>query len=228
MLMEKFKPAIGFIIYFFLAIACSSKEQELEAKMILANDLVTSGQFEKALQVADEILAIDSTLLNAKLFKGVLLTKMEKYKEGVMLLEEVIKTDADNLHANFYLGLAYLSLEQYKTSCDFFTKALNTKKSGDFLFDMKSPDPSSQATEIRFVEILYWRGVASYYNDFTSQSIRDFNTCISHGYNTANSYLYQGYNYLKLNDMKNACTCFNNAVAEGNADALPFKRKYCE
>jgi len=139
------------------------------------------------------------------------------------LLERVVNSDTNNTHAYFNLGLANLFLEDYKKSIAFFSKALRTKESGGFLLDKKY----GQENEIPFIEIVYWRGIASYYNDSIEQSISDFNTCINLNFKTGDSYLYQGYNFVKRNDLKNACICFGEALRHGNNDAAPFKQKYC-
>lgn len=203
------------------------KEQKVKKLFKEAKECELRQNVDSAVFILNQILENDSNSLDAHLYKGALLIKIEKYYDALAELDRVLKQDSLNTMAYFYEGKANFYLDNYNVSISAFDQAIHTKESMGLILDRNANNGMVANYDVKYAEIIYWRGYAYYHSRQYQRAINDFDECIRMNYNKGECYLYMGFSYAGVNDFRKACHYINASAKEGNADALEFYNKYC-
>lgn len=134
----------------------SNKADDLKDK---ADALFDAEEYEEALKVLEEVLAIYPEHSSANYNKGLCLIRMKKYKEALPCFDIVISQNANDAGANFQIGVCYEYLTQLDQAINYFNKTI-------------SLDP-------RLVRSYYERACCFFDQKKYNESIADYKQCIA-------------------------------------------------
>ena len=107
------------IVFIFFAIYSTSSsiaysiEFNEESNLIeRANDYLSEGEIEHALQIYDEILKSNQTNISALNYKGLAFASMGNYEEAIKTYNKVLTIDPNDVDAKYNKNIALLSLNQ--------------------------------------------------------------------------------------------------------------------
>jgi len=90
----------------------------------LAQHFFDRGKPEKALEYADEALAMDSRSIPGLNIRGVILSRIGRHVEAATNFEKVLSLQSDNVASAFNLAATYISLERLGEAKDILEKLL--------------------------------------------------------------------------------------------------------
>jgi YVTN family beta-propeller protein len=93
-----------------------------------AENLLKSGDYEKALKMVEQILTIESNNTYGLYLKALALFNLKRYKESIPVFEKYIELDPNNVKALSYLGQSYYFYEQYDKAINFLDKVIDIKQ----------------------------------------------------------------------------------------------------
>lgn len=92
-----------------------------------------TGDWNKALEKAEELLTKDSSNIKALLLKAEALLNLEKFNDARDCYLEAIKTESDNLESLLGLAISYAQLEDYDKALSYTEKMLSRGKKKAFV-----------------------------------------------------------------------------------------------
>ncbi|HET9806815.1 MAG TPA: tetratricopeptide repeat protein [Nitrososphaeraceae archaeon] len=114
-----------FAIYFISPSITYSIDYKEEANMLQrANDYLSEGEVESALQIYDEILKLNQTNVSALNHKGLAFESIGNYEEAIKMYNKVLAIDPSDLLALNNKGVALYNLGNYEEAIKMYNKVL--------------------------------------------------------------------------------------------------------
>jgi tetratricopeptide (TPR) repeat protein len=114
-----------FAIYFTSSPITYSIDFNEESNLIeRANDYLSEGEVEYALQIYDEILKSNQTNISALNYKGLAFASMGNYEEAIKMYNKVLTIDPNDLLALNNKGVALYNLGNYEEAIKMYNKIL--------------------------------------------------------------------------------------------------------
>jgi tetratricopeptide (TPR) repeat protein len=113
-----------YAIYFTSSIAYSIDFNEESNLIEQANDYLSEGEIEHALQIYDDILKSNQTNISALNYKGLALASMGNYEEAIKMYDKVLTIDPDDLLALNNKGVALYNSGNYEEAIKMYNKIL--------------------------------------------------------------------------------------------------------
>lgn len=154
-----------------------------------------------------------------------------KYKEAIEVYAQIIKRNPKLEDAFLNRGICYLNDSNYTMAHDQFQRLLNKRTRGNYIYRENNEFfyGSEVAKHEVSTEMLYYHlGIAKYYLDSLSSSYPCFQYAIDHNYDPANSMLWQGLIWTRVDSLGKACSLFGKARFLGDPEAKRFIEEYCD
>ena len=115
-LLEKIKMELMKIIV--------SNPDDMDTRTILGEFYYDTSDFNKALKLFNEVLEIDSTNVDALVYKGLILVEKEEYEKAIQIYKKALEIDSEDDIVWDNLGLAYEYNGQLPKAIDAYEKAI--------------------------------------------------------------------------------------------------------
>ena len=116
---------LSFAIYFISPSITYEIDYNEEAKLLeRANDYLSEGEVEYALQIYDEILKLNQTNISALNYKGLALASLGNYEEAIKMYNKVLTIDPNDLLALNNKGVALYNIGNYEEAIKMYNKVL--------------------------------------------------------------------------------------------------------
>ncbi len=208
------------------------KEMKYNTKISLAMKMQAEGKYKDALVAANEALAIDSDKVSAYIIRGEVDNQIGNYVSAQQDLSKAIEIEPSNKLALYQKGLACALQEKYDLAIVFYNKVIDGDDTLTFEFDKSNPlyhDDHKDENKIDPTVVRYCRGYAYYMLKDDIHAMREFDFCVSKGYNNHGSvYFYMANLFVAHNDFDKGCNYFSLANMYGCADARSYIDKYCK
>jgi len=171
-------------------------EQDIQEIFDRANESFKEGQYDKAINDYNTVIAKYPDLTEAYFNRGMTYYKKGKLDEAISDLSRVISARPKQIDALNSRGLAYLKKGDYEHAADDFTRVV--------------------AENPRLIETFYNRGIAYRGMGKNDQAIEDYNKVLSMRPNDSNAYTSRGIAYLAkaTADFKTACDMGNKNACD--------------
>ena len=117
--------SLSFAIYFFSPSITYAIDYNGEANLLeRANDYLSEGEVEYALQIYDEILKLNQTNISALNYKGLALASIGNYEEAIKMYNKVLAIDPDDLLALNNKGVALYNTGNSEEAIKMYNKVL--------------------------------------------------------------------------------------------------------
>ena len=93
-----------------------------------ANDYLSEGEIEYALQIYDEILKSNQTNISALNYKGLAFASMGNYEEAIKMYNKILIIDPNDVDAKYNKNIALLSLNKSQEATILYDELLNIKR----------------------------------------------------------------------------------------------------
>ena len=114
-----------FAIYFISPSITYSIDYKDEANLLQrANDYLSEGEVEYALQIYDKILTLNQTNISALNYKGLALASLGNYEEAIKMYNKVLTIDPNDLLALNNKGVALYNIGNYEEAIKMYNKVL--------------------------------------------------------------------------------------------------------
>ena len=107
------------------SIVSYSMEYQVSNMLQRANDYLSEGEADYALQLYDEILKINRTNTSALNYKGLAFASMGNYNEAIKMYNEVLSVDPNDPLALNNKGVALYNLGNYEDAIQMYNKILD-------------------------------------------------------------------------------------------------------
>jgi len=155
----------------------------------------------------------------------------QKYALSKKYFLKSMAIDPRNVYTLFNLGILYNLEKKYDSSVLFFRTAAKLKTSGGFVLDKNrnlEKVTSYPTFDVEYSEIVYNDAISSYYANYFSDALAEFNYCISAEKNLKECYYLRALIYLKKKEIQLACQDFKLAKSNGNLKAEASLEEYCK
>ena len=102
-----------------------SMEYQVSNMLQRANDYLSDGEADYAIQMYDEILKINRTNTSALNYKGLAFASMGNYNEAIKIYNEVLTVDPNDVLALNNKGVALYNLGNYDDAIQMYNKILD-------------------------------------------------------------------------------------------------------
>lgn len=205
----------------FIFASCSGKK-DVNTYLKSAIHFIDKREFNRAAEMLDLALALDSNSSMAFTLKGKVLSIMKQYDEAKGCLTKAIYLDSLNTSAFFYKAGLFSNLGIEDSALIFYNMALDSKKRGGYYFEMTvNFDVVEEEKQVTLEVIYFNRGISLYELGQTKLALSDFKYAHRKGFNTSLCSLYIGDIMLSHGD-ESGCNFLISAFKEGvkEADAL--------
>ena len=121
--------SLSFAIYFISPSITYAIDYNEEANLLeRANDYLSEGEVEYALQIYDEILKLNQTNISALNYKGLALASLGNYEEAIKMYNKVLTIDPDDIDAKHNKRLALLSLNKTQEANILYDQLFNNQR----------------------------------------------------------------------------------------------------
>ena len=129
--------SLSFAIYFISPSITYAIDYNEEANLLeRANDYLSEGEVEYALQIYDEILKLNQTNISALNYKGLALASLGNYEEAIKMYNKVLTIDPDDIDAKHNKRLALLSLNKTQEANILYDQLFITKDESNYLSNL--------------------------------------------------------------------------------------------
>jgi hypothetical protein len=211
-------------------VGCSSKQSE-ERLLVEATRLDSLGQLKMAIRIYDQILASDSTNINALLDRSFDKGALGQRDGQIKDLKRVLVLQPQNTLALFNLGIAYGNINKYVESIDAFKRAVATKGGEMISVDFKKNEFSKSDTygfDVPIADIKLERGIVYYHTDSLEKAFEDLSFCIKQKYELGESFYYRAATWVKAGNGEQACKDAKMSSIYGMKQATEIIDKYCK
>ena len=116
---------LSFAIYFISPSITYEIDYNEEANLLeRANDYLSEGEVEYALQIYDEILKLNQTNISALNYKGLAFASMGNYEEAIKTYNKILTIDPNDLLALNNKGVTLYNLGNYEEAIKMYNKIL--------------------------------------------------------------------------------------------------------
>ena len=118
-----------FAIYFTSSSIAYSIDFNEESNLIeQANDYLSEGEIEYALQIYDDILKSNQTNISALNYKGLAFASMGNYEEAIKMYNKILIIDPNDVDAKYNKSIALLSLNKSQEANILYDELFNIKR----------------------------------------------------------------------------------------------------
>lgn len=149
-------------------------------------------KYNEAAQALNKAIELDSTNIDAYVFKGHLEYNLENYNKAILSYNKAIALNTDNIESYINKGTAQYKIKDYNGSIESFNRAIE--------LDRKNPYP------------YFARGSSKAKLGKLQSAIADFNKSIQLGYKSDKVYYERGLSYALLKNYKKASEDFKLTV----------------
>ena len=129
--------SLSFAIYFISPSITYAIDYNEEANLLeRANDYLSEGEVEYALQIYDEILKLNQTNISALNYKGLALASLGNYEEAIKMYNKVLTIDPNDIDAKHNKRLALLSLNKTQEANILYDQLFITKDESNYLSNL--------------------------------------------------------------------------------------------
>ena len=107
-----------------LSLSLSQHPTNTNLRLFQVEIFIQENKIEKALDLIDSILIIETNNFEAKILKSSILSKQKKYFESISLLKIVLENYENKKDILYQIGIEYLFLENFKIANSYFKKSL--------------------------------------------------------------------------------------------------------
>ncbi|HET8857637.1 MAG TPA: tetratricopeptide repeat protein [Nitrososphaeraceae archaeon] len=120
-----FTISFSLVVYYISPSITYAIDYKEEANMLQrANDYLSEGEVEYALQIYDEILKLNQTNISALNHKGLALESIGNYEEAINIYNKVLAIDPNDLLALNNKGVALYNLGNCEEAINMYNKVL--------------------------------------------------------------------------------------------------------
>ena len=225
----------SFIVFLILVInvieSCTNynSRDSFHDNVVAALNYEKKGNYKEALDKINSAIEIDSSKSFAFVVRGKIRANLDDDLLAIEDFSHAIILNPKNTSAYFQKGISFSLLNKEDSAIAYFNYAIDTKKSGDFTFDIKNQEflDLDEQTDVDMAILLFYRGLSFYESKKDSLALNDFNYSLNHGYSIGESQFYIG--VILISQKKSeGCIYLKKAIENGNKDAGNYFNNYCK
>jgi tetratricopeptide (TPR) repeat protein len=214
------------------------KEEQtvIESKLWDINDKLTEGEYESAIEIANQVLELDHKNSTAYVLRGIAKRNLERYEEAIEDSTQAIDLDPKNTAAYHSRGIAKRKLEQYEEAIEDYSEAIDLdpknavayynrgSAKGALELYKEAIEDYSEAIDLdpEDAEAYHNRGNAKSELERYEEAIEDYSEAINLDPEYASAYFNRGWVEVELERYEEAIEDYSEAIELAPEDASAY------